>query len=140
MSHYQANAYKQTRVKTAGQGQIIIMLYDEAVRQIDIAVELLREKTRELDRVNNAILKARDIITELMVSLDMEQGGEFASQIFSIYQWFNEQLMEGNIKKELDPLVNVRNMMTEIRAAWNEIVGKTTVREKDNVRGVNLAG
>ena len=140
MSHHQTNAYKQTRVKTAGQGQIIVMLYDEAVKQIDIAIQLLNEKTRQFDRVNNAILKARDIITELMVSLDMEQGGEFASQIFSVYQWFNEQLMEGNLKKASSPLVRVRDMMIDIRSAWNQIALKTNIEGQNSKRGVNIAG
>ena len=140
MSHYQTNAYKQTRVKTAGQGQIIVMLYDEAVKQIDIAISLLSEKTKKLDKVNNAILKARDIITELMVSLDMEQGGEFASQIFSVYQWFNEQLMEGNIKKESSHLIQVRDMMIDIREAWSKIAGKTSTENGHKERGVNIAG
>jgi len=140
MAQYQANAYKHTRIKTAGQGQIIIMLYDEAVRQIDIAIALLQENSKKLDRVNNAILKARDIITELMVSLNMEEGGEFAAQMFAVYKWFNDQLMEGNIKKEATPLVHVRNMMSEIRGAWNEIAGKIPVDDKSNAQGVNLAG
>ncbi len=139
MPHYQANAYKQTRVKTAGQGQIIVMLYDEALKQIDIAVELLRENTRELDKVNTAILKARDIITELMVSLDMERGGQFAAQMFSVYQWFNDQLMEGNLKKKSTPLITVRDMMSEIRTAWNEISRSTAIDNSDNVHGVNIA-
>ncbi len=139
MTNYQTNAYKETRVKTAGQGQIIVMLYDEAIKQIDYAVQLLDEKTRQLDKVNNAIQKSRDIITELMVSLNMEQGGDFASRMFSIYQWFNGELMEGNIRKDSAPLRRVRNMMSEIRGAWGEIAGKTNV-EGGNQRGVNIDG
>ena len=140
MSNYQTEAYKQTRVKTAGQGQMIVMLYDEAIKQIDRAIQFLSENSKQLDHVNNAILKARDIITELMVSLDMEQGGEFASQIFSVYQWFNEQLMEGNIKKDSTPLIQVRDMMIEIRDAWSKIIGKTNIQNPSKVGGLNIAG
>ncbi|WP_041400986.1 flagellar export chaperone FliS [Salinispira pacifica] len=140
MTNYQTNAYKETRVKTAGQGQIIVMLYDEAIKQIGYAVKLLDENSKELDKVNNAIMKARDIITELMVSLDMEQGGEFATRMFAVYQWFSEQLIQANLKKETQPLRQVKDMMSEIREAWNQIAGKTNVEGSDGRSGVNIAG
>lgn len=140
MTNYQTNAYKETRVKTAGQGKIIVMLYDEVIKELNTAIDLIDAKSKQLDIVNNSILKARDIITELMVSLDMEQGGSFATQMFALYHWFNERLMEGNIRKERDPLVQVRDMMADIREAWNEIAGKTNVEGKNSQRGVNIAG
>ncbi len=141
MTNYQTNAYKETKVKTASQGRIIVMLYDEAIKQLNIAVDLIEKKSKQLDQVNNAISKARDIVTELMVSLDMEQGGEFANQMFSLYQWFNERLMEGNLKKSSEPVLQVRDMMSEIREAWNQIAGKTSVERRDDQGGgVNIAG
>lgn len=140
MTNYQTNAYKETKVKTASQGKIIVMLYDEAVKQLNLAIELINNGSKELDRVNNAIMKARDIITELMVSLDMDKGGQFAVQMFALYQWFNEQLMEGNLKKTNEPLIRVRDMMSEIRDAWNQIAGKTSVEGNGQQRGINIAG
>jgi flagellar protein FliS len=82
-SNNSVHAYRETRVKTASQGRIIVMLYDEALRQIDEAVGLLDTGTKQLDRVNNSVVKAQDIITELMVSLDMEQGGDIARNLFA---------------------------------------------------------
>jgi flagellar protein FliS len=140
MTNYQTNAYKETKVKTASPGKIIVMLYDEAIKQLSIAIDLIDEKNKQLDRVNNAILKARDIITELMVSLDLEQGGDFAIQMFSLYQWFNDRLMEGNLKKDNAPLNQVRDMMTDIRGAWAQIAGKTNVDRDGDSPGVNIAG
>ncbi len=64
------NAYKETTIRTASGGKLIVMLYDEALKQIDFAVEKLNQKSKQLDKVNIALLKAQDIITELMASLD----------------------------------------------------------------------
>ncbi|KGE71275.1 flagellar export chaperone FliS [Spirochaeta lutea] len=139
MTNYQAAAYKQVRVKTAGPGQIVIMLYDETIRQLKIAVELLETGSKQLDKVNNAILKARDIITELMVSLDMEQGGDFAQGMFSLYVWFNEQLLEANIQKDPKPVQVVVNHLTEIREAWAQIAGKVDVKPQERP-GVSIRG
>lgn len=133
------SAYKETSVRTASGGKIIVMLYDEAIKQLDSAVELLEADTRELDRVNNAILKAQDIITELMVSLDFDKGGEIAPKLFGLYRFFNDQLMEANIQKDPAPLRGVRQFLHELRGAWAKILGKTTV-QGGAVTGVNIAG
>lgn len=138
-SNYQAAAYKQTRVKTAGPGQLVVMLYDEAIRQLGIAVDLLESKSKKFDQVNAAVLKARDIITELLVSLDLENGGDFARSMFSLYMWFNSQLLDANLKKDPAPMRTVRDQLSSIREAWAEIVTKTTVQPQERT-GVNIAG
>jgi flagellar protein FliS len=140
-------AYKETRIKTASQGQLIIMLYDEAVRQLDLGLELLRRNTGEkkdpgcIEPINRAILKTQEIITELMVSLDFEQGGDISRNLFSLYTWFNQELLEGNIAQDSHKVQNVRNMMDELRGAWNEVISRT---QADGLarpaEGINIAG
>lgn len=133
------HAYRQTRVKTASQGRIIVMLYDEALRQIDDAVRLLNENSKQLDVVNNAIVKSQDIVTELMVALDMEQGGEIAQNLFRLYMFFNDRLMEGNVRKEVGPLQEVRRLMGNLRDAWKEIEN-TAAGAQPSSTGINIAG
>lgn len=133
-------AYRQTSVKTASQGKIIVMLYDEALRQIDSAIHLLDGKSKQLDQVNNAIVKAQDVVTELMVSLDMENGGEIAQNLFRLYLFFNQQLMEGNIKKEASPLIQVRRLMGELRDAWKQIENTPVQSPPASRTGLNIAG
>ena len=141
MSYYahSVNAYKETRVKTAGRGRIIVMLYDEAIKQLDSAVELLEQQTKQLDRVNNAIVKAQDIIAELMVSLDFEQGGDIARNLFRLYLYFNDELMEANMKKEPDSIRSVRRLLAELREAWKQIESQAG-GPSGGSQGVNIAG
>ena len=133
-------AYRQTSVKTATQGKIIVMLYDEALRQIDAAIQLLNDNSRQLDLVNNAVVKAQDVVTELMVSLDMENGGDIAQNLFRLYIFFNQQLMEGNIKKETSPLTQVRRLMAELRDAWKQIENTSVQSAAVPKTGLNIAG
>ncbi len=133
------SAYRETSVRTASGGKMVLMLYDAAVRQIDIAVEHIESGTRQLDLINAAILKAQDIITELMVSLDFDKGGEIAPKLFGLYRFFNDQLMEGNLRKNVEPLQSVRSMMVELRDAWGQIVATTNV-EGRTAHSVNIAG
>ncbi len=137
--HNRLNAYKETHIKTASQGKIILMLYDEAIRQLDRATSLLDEDTKEFDKVNNAVLRAQDMVTELMVSLDFDNGGDIAQGLFSLYMFFNRQMMEANVQKDVNPLKTVRKQLSDLREAWDQIINKNS-NGKQSSGGVNIAG
>jgi len=135
------DAYKETKIKTASQGKLIVMLYDEAIKNIDIGIGLLKDKGKELDRVNDAIIKAQDVITELATSLDFERGGDIAANLFSLYMYFNQQLLNANIQKKINPLEEVRRMLADLRDAWSVIDKQAATPESQpSIRGVNIAG
>lgn len=132
-------AYRQTSVKTASQGRVIVMLYDEALRQIDMAIALLDNNSKQLDKVNNAVLKAQDVVTELMVSLDMDQGGDIAQNLFRLYLYFNDTLRDANFKKDADAMRKVRALLANLRDAWKQIENTSVSRPAPST-GINIAG
>jgi flagellar protein FliS len=139
--------YRETRIKTASQGQLIIMLYDQAIKHLDRGLELLEKNNSEkkdpgrIEHIGKSILKTQEIITELMVSLDFEQGGDIARNLFSLYTWFNKELLEANIKQDIRRITIIRNMVSELRGAWSEIVAKNSGENVNKqVTGVNIAG
>lgn len=138
------SAYRETRIRTASQGQLIIMLYDEAVKQLDLATELIvgdKLPPAKIERFNGALVKAQEIITELMASLDFDAGGEIARNLFSLYNWFNRELLQSNITKDQTRIKAVRTMMDELRTAWQEVVAKTSAEANGRPSsGVNIAG
>ena len=135
------NAYRETKIKTASPGHLIIMLYEEAVRQIDTAASLMEMKEKKLDQVNNAILRAQDMITELMVALDFDKGQEIARNLFNLYIYFNQELMTANIQKDPKPLRAVQKMVSELCDAWKQVVAKIGRESGGHSSGnVNIAG
>ncbi|HTX74374.1 MAG TPA: flagellar export chaperone FliS [Rectinemataceae bacterium] len=136
-------AYRETRVKTASPGQLLVMLYDEALKQCDIAVSLFADgakpRPESIERINLALGKVQDIITELMASLDFEAGGEIAQNLFSLYVWFGHEILEANITKDAGKIKSVRAMLGELRSAWAEAASKTQGGSSAPV-GVNIAG
>ncbi|MBN1520409.1 MAG: flagellar export chaperone FliS [Spirochaetales bacterium] len=133
-------AYRETRVKTASPGQLVVMLYEEAVKQCDRAVELLSKgpKPADIERCGTIILHVQDIITELMASLDFEAGGQLAHDLFSLYVYFNRELMEANIAKDASRVRSIRDLLDELRGAW--AVAATQAQGSERVQGVNIAG
>jgi flagellar protein FliS len=138
------SAYRETRIRTASPGQLVLMLYAEAIRQCDIACELIgldpKRDPSLIQRINAAVMKAQDIITELMASLDFEAGAEIAGNLYSLYAYFNRELMEANIAKEAGRIRPVRAMLEELRSAWVEAIKKAGDTAPRAHAGVNIAG
>jgi flagellar protein FliS len=142
-----SSSYKETKVKTAGQGQLIVMLYDEAVKQLTKAVELFQMNKNEkkdpgkIEQISKAVMKTQEIITELTVSLDFEQGGEISKNLFSLYTWFNRELVEANINQDLNRMLTVKDMLSDLRNTWNTVANqKTTENPNREAVGLNIAG
>ena len=112
-------AYKNTEISTANQKKLIVMLYDGALRFLRTAGENM--EPRSYDIVNNNIVKTQDIITELMLSLDMKAGSEIATNLFNIYAWAKKRLLEANIAKDSKIIEEVAGLLEQLRDAWVEI-------------------
>lgn len=134
------SAYRQTRIKTASQGQLIVMLYDEGIRQLQAARNELNSARPKLDKAHNAIVKAQDIVTELTVSLDFDKGGDIARNLFHLYMYFNQRLIDANMNKDASILGEIQDLMADLREAWASIEGTQKPVSGQAESGVNLAG
>ena len=140
------STYKETKIKTAGQGQLIVMLYDEAVKQLTRALEMMdsnkqKKDPGKIEQISKSVMKTEEIVTELMVSLDFERGGEISKNLFALYSWFNRELLEANIAQDTDRIKTVRDMLADLKETWSQIVilqpGESGNREN---AGINIAG
>jgi flagellar protein FliS len=127
--------YKQTEINTANQGKLIVMLYDGAIKFLNIAVENMNPET--YDVVNNNILKTQDIITELLLSLNTKEGGEISTSLFNLYIYFKKKLLEANIEKNSNIIKEIINHLKELRDAWDKISAQEAVTDssKFNTKG-----
>ncbi len=129
--------YKETQVLTASQGQLIVMLYDGAIKFIKSAVSMIEDK-KKYDKVNESLIRAQDIVTELMLSLNFDEGGEMANKLYSLYLYFNKLLIEGNIKKDPKPLNEVVEHMESLRSSWAQIANQNNEVNTKQM-GVNIS-
>ncbi len=78
------------------------------------------------------IIRAQNVINELLVSLNMEAGGEIAFNLKGIYQFIIEQIIKADLKKDLELLSDLVGMLGELRAAWAQLDARPP---GDNVYG-----
>ena len=136
-----ADSYKETQIKTATPGKLIVMLYEGAIKFINLAQEGMNKKHTGYEKVSNYIIKTQDIVTELMVSLDFEKGGQIAKNLFGLYLYMNRRLIEANIQKDSNILGEVKELLSELRSAWLTATQKTQVENTQAKTGtINIAG
>ena len=125
------SAYRETSIKTASQGQLIVMLYDGAVKHLDQAALLIEEKKAGpkcdpgiIEQIGKSVIRAQEIITELTVSLDFDAGGSIANNLFSLYTFFNQELLEANVSFDGERIKAVCDMLRSLRDSWQIIAQK----------------
>jgi flagellar secretion chaperone FliS len=123
-----ARVYRANSVLTASPGQLVVLLFDGALQAMATAREAMGRPARDLRRyevVHGQITKARRIIAELRGSLNFQNGGDFAPLMEQLYEYYNRRLLEANLRKDPEPIVEVEKLLGELRDAWAEMLRKT---------------
>ena len=115
-----AKAYLSTQVSTASQGDLLVMLYDTAVKHLRMAIE----KMRAGDMAGKGILitKAIKIISELQESLNKERGGEISKNLCHLYFFCNTRLLMANMKVKPEMVEEVITILSGLRQAFAQIL------------------
>ncbi|MFN3697220.1 MAG: flagellar export chaperone FliS [Pseudobdellovibrio sp.] len=114
--------YKQTSILSAPREQILLMLYEGAIKFTKLAIQAAEQK-KIAERGSN-IMRAYDIILELQVSLDHKVGGEIAAQLDQLYTYILDQYTKANISGEIDPLRNSLKVIENLFDGWKVAVEK----------------
>ena len=113
-------SYRQIATQTAPPGQLVLMLYEGALRALERALPGFRsDDPAEANMViHNNLQRAQDIIRELNLSLNMEQGGDCASTLRRLYDYFDRRLWESDLQKRSEGVEEVIRHITVLRDAW----------------------
>jgi flagellar protein FliS len=120
-----ARTYQTQAVLTASPGQLVLMLYDAALRflaQARAAMEDDKKDWHRLELINEKIKRTQSIITELRRTLNHHASAEIAANLDRLYEYYNRRLLEANIKKDVAPLIEVEGLIRELRDGWAEML------------------
>lgn len=115
------NAYKQNTINMASKEQLLLMLVDGAVKYTKIA-KLAIEK-RDIQTAHKELTRVQDIFTELISTLDMNSG-EMAENLFNLYDFIKRQLVQANMKKDVQIIDETLPLIEEVRDMWYEVSKK----------------
>lgn len=112
--------YENQQIETASPEQLLLMLYDGAIRFLNEALRAMREE--DWETYNAKLIKAQNIVSELMASLDVKLAGELGQNLFKLYDYIHYRLVQANMKKD-EAMVNEALMhLKDLRVTWGEAV------------------
>ena len=131
-----AHAYLQTQVTTTSQGDVVVLLYDGAVKFLNQAKERL--VSNDMAGKGLSISKALDIITELDGSLNLEKGGDIARNLHGLYVFCQNHLVKANINKSAEMIDEVIHVLSGLRSAYSEILSQPEAQAAAREAAANL--
>lgn len=113
-----AQMYQKNAVQTASPAKLTLMLYDGAVKFTNIAIEAI--EAGDIEKAHNNIVKAQNIIVEFRSTLDMKYP--VAKDFDVVYDYIYRRLVEANMKKDKDILVEALKHIKSMRDTWREVM------------------
>jgi flagellar protein FliS len=129
VSGRQLAAYRKTAVETASPLDLILMLYDGALRFLERGRAAMER--RDLSEQNESLTRAQAILTELAVCLNMEQGGEVAANLLGLYGYMSNRLVEANVSDDPKAVQEVARLLGELRESWATLAAQEKQRQDE---------
>ncbi len=123
--HPYARAYQTQSILTASPGQLVLMMYDGALRfmaQARAGFALPEDNDSRIEKINVALLRAQAILVELRANLDMNAGGEIAANLDRLYDYYLRRLQEANLRKDEKPVIEIEGLVRTLRDGWAEML------------------
>ncbi len=135
-----ARAYRTNSVVTASPGQLVLMLFDGVLRSLAIARDAFNlppEDMRRIAVINTQLIKAQNIISELQGTLNLEAGdGKFAHEMYRLYDYYTRRLVEANLRKQVEPVIEIERLIGDVRTAWAEMLKQNDRNSSPGIRNV----
>lgn len=119
MKHKGLNAYRQTEVQSRTPLELVVMLYDGALRFLAVAHDAVVR--HDIPARRDAISRVLAIVSELQSTLDLERGGVVAADLDNLYAYITTRVMDAAAKNDTAPLDDARRLLETLRDAWQTI-------------------
>jgi flagellar secretion chaperone FliS len=114
-----AEAYRQTEAKSRSPLELVVMLYDGALRFVAEAAEA--HAKRNIAARARAISKTIAILGELQSTLNVKEGGDVAKELDKLYTYIQGRLLDVSMKQDAAALAETQKLLTTLRDGWAQI-------------------
>jgi flagellar protein FliS len=127
------NQYLTNTVKSASPEQLMLMLYDGAIKFVALGIQAIENGV--IDKRAYYINKTSAIISEFAATLDHSVNPKLAEDLDALYRYMLKRLLDASLANETAPLIEVKKMLSELRATWAQAIDikKQEIREKAGV-------
>jgi flagellar protein FliS len=111
--------YQRTQAETASPGELIVMMYNGALRFLIAARQRL--DAQDMAGAHASLLRAQDVVAELMVSVDVSIG-QVGRNLYDLYEFMHRRLIQANVHKDTAPIDEVVALLRELLPAWEQAI------------------
>jgi flagellar secretion chaperone FliS len=116
-------AYSQSSMVGASPLQLVTRSYEGAIGAVQQAQQCFA--SGDIMGRSKAITKAVSILTELMISLDHQKGGEISAGLKRLYSYMQQRLLMAHAQKKVEPLIEVIGLLSNLLEAWKVVEQKS---------------
>jgi flagellar protein FliS len=120
-----AAAYRRTEAQSSSPLELVVMLYDGAIRFVTEAREAIAKG--DVRARTTAVSRARAIVAELQNTLNMAEGGDVARELDRLYTYMSGRLLEVTANADADAAKEVHKLLTTLRDGWSQIAASGAV-------------
>jgi flagellar secretion chaperone FliS len=138
MNAYAQQQYSQNSIATASQEQILLMLYDGAIRFVRQAI-VASDNGDTVEKLGR-ISKVFAIIVEFSNTLNHDIGGAIAEDLDGLYQFMLRELSKARKETDGKSLKVVEGLLVDLRKTWGEaiIINKKETKQQEESSQANL--
>jgi len=118
----QHKQYLRTQIQTASKEQLVLMLFDGAIRFCEQGKKAL--ESEDIEAAHVALTRAQEVVMELLYAVDREKGGEIAENLVRLYSYSLLCLVEANMRRDKAKAIEVQTIMRELREGWAGAIEK----------------
>jgi flagellar secretion chaperone FliS len=119
-AQHRLHTYKETQITTTDPCTVLLMLYQGAIDFLGQARASM--VARDMAQKGSYILRANDIITQFIASLDHDAGGEIARNLEGLYRYMLDKIMLANVNNDPQLLTEVITLLTTLKSGWEEAI------------------
>jgi len=135
MNTVAVKCYKSTHVLTTDPYKLILLLYDEAIKQLFIVREAIKEK--DVKTRGESLSKAIDIITELLASVQGDPKDETVIFLRWLYSNMLTELPKVNITNDLSTVERTIKYIAQLRTIWQKVTKEDNCTKYNNTKSDN---
>lgn len=126
-----ARVYQAQSILTTTPGNLVLMLYDGAIRFLNQAIDADTEtdERQRIQKMHASLVKAQNILVELRANLDFKAGGDYALNLDRLYDYYLRRILQANLQKSTEPIGEVIGLIGQLRSGWAEMLLKQGANE-----------
>jgi flagellar protein FliS len=110
--------YQQNDVTSMSPARQVVFLYSHVLASLRMASRHLAQQ--DIEARERAMTKARDILAELLATLDFEAGGQVARNLAGLYAWFIDETIQVEVTRDAARLTKLIGLVAELHGAWEQ--------------------